>query len=93
MTKDEILEKFKEYFYDEIGSAITTKEKIYESIHYDANVMHDLHGDDLDHWEFFLRLEEEFNIDMPEEPHDEFVTVRQVVDYIHDKQHSKTTIR
>ena len=90
MTKDEILEKFKEYFYDEVGSSNSIKEHVYNSIHYDANLKRDLKADELDLWEFFIRLEEELDIAISDEEREGFCTVGHFVDFIYERQRQST---
>jgi len=67
--------------YETIGLLIGADEDVIES---DANLKDDLEMDDIDLVEMAMTLEEEFDIDIPEEKLNEFRTVQDVVDFIED---------
>jgi len=67
--------------YETIGLLIGADEDVIES---DANLKDDLEMDDIDLVEMAMTLEEEFDIDIPEEKLNEFQTVQDVVDFIED---------
>jgi len=67
--------------YETIGLLTGVDEDVIES---DANLKDDLEMDDIDLVEMAMTLEEEFDIDIPEEKLNEFRTVQDVVDFIED---------
>jgi acyl carrier protein len=77
MTKDEIIEKVKEITSEQLGvddSQITPEAKFVD----------DLGADSLDTVELVMALEEEFNLEIPDEEAEKLTTVEKVVDYIED---------
>lgn len=67
----------------------TLKEFIVEQIKVDPNVItldtklsKDLEADSLDQVEILMALEDEYNIEIPDEVAERFVTVRDIVDYL-----------
>jgi len=77
MTKDEILKKVKEITSEQLGvddSQITPEAKFVD----------DLGADSLDTVELVMALEEEFNLEIPDEEAEKLTTVEKVVDYIED---------
>lgn len=50
----------------------------------DANIIHDLGADSLDVVEIMLLIEEEFDIDIPDEDWEDVLTVQQIIDYVED---------
>lgn len=67
--------------YETIGLLTGVDEDVIE---FDANLKDDLEMDDIDLVEMAMTLEEEFDIDIPEEKLNEFQTVQDVVDFIED---------
>ncbi|RLE06627.1 acyl carrier protein [Candidatus Aerophobetes bacterium] len=77
MTKDEILKKVKEITSEQLGvddSQITPEAKFVD----------DLGADSLDTVELVMALEEEFDLEIPDEEAEKLTTVQKVVDYIED---------
>jgi len=75
MNKDEILKKVKEITSEQLGvdnSQITAEAKFVD----------DLGADSLDTVELMMALEEEFNLEIPDEEAEKLITVEKVVDYI-----------
>lgn len=75
MNKDEILKKVKEITSEQLGvddSQITPEAKFID----------DLGADSLDTVELMMALEEEFNLEIPDEEAEKLITVEKVVDYI-----------
>ncbi|HFL8819533.1 MAG TPA: acyl carrier protein [Candidatus Azoamicus sp. OHIO2] len=50
-----------------------------------ASLASDLNIDSLDNVEFIMALEEQFEIEIPDEDAEKILTVKDAVDYIHDK--------
>ena len=50
-----------------------------------ANIVDDLHADSLDVVEIIMGLEEEFDIEIPDEDAEKITTVQQIMDYVEDK--------
>ena len=75
MEQEEIFEKIKKVIVDNLGvseSAVTME----------ASFIDDLGADSLDIVELVMALEEEFNIEIPDNDAEKVVTVGDVVDYI-----------
>ena len=75
MNKDEILKKVKGITSEQLGvddSQITPEAKFID----------DLGADSLDTVELMMALEEEFNLEIPDEEAEKLITVEKVVDYI-----------
>ena len=70
-----ILEKLKEFIVEQIK--IDTDE-----ITLDSNFSKDLEADSLDQVEVLMALEDEFDIEIPDEDAEKFVTVRDIVEYL-----------
>ena len=78
MTKDEILKKVKEITSEQLG--------VEESqITMDAKFVDDLGADSLDTVELVMALEEEFDLEIPDEDAENIRTIGEAVDYI--KEH------
>ena len=60
-----------------------------ESVTKDATFVDDLSADSLDIVEIVMSLEEEFNIEIPDDEAERIVTVGDVVDYIKEKINNK----
>lgn len=53
-----------------------------DKVQLDTDIMKDLEADSLDAVEIILGVEEEYGIEIPDEIADNFVTVRDVVEYV-----------
>jgi len=78
MTQEEIFEKVKEIVIDRLGVTedVVTNE---------ASFVDDLGADSLDIVELVMAIEEEFEIEIPDEDAEKVVTVGDVVDYLKEK--------
>jgi len=77
MNPEEIFDKVKEIIIEQLGvaeSAITN----------DASFIDDLGADSLDIVELIMALEEEFDLEIPDNDAEKVVTVGDVVEYIKD---------
>ena len=79
MNPDAILEKVKEVIVDQLG----VEE---ESIKTDTSFIDDLGADSLDIVELIMSLEEEFDIQIPDNDAEKISTVGDVVEYIKNNQ-------
>lgn len=77
MGTEEIFEKVKEVIVDQLGVSE-------QSVTMDAAFLDDLGADSLDIVAFMLALEEEFEIEIPDEDVERIVTVEDVVEYIEE---------
>lgn len=78
MSQTEIFSKVQEIVADQLSvdaSEVTPE----------ANFANDLGADSLDTVELVMALEEEFDIEIPDEAAEKILTVQQAVDYIKDK--------
>ena len=75
MSSEEIFEKIKNIIVEQLGVVET-------SVTLDASFIDDLGADSLDIVELIMALEEEFDIEIPDEDAEKVVTVGDVVDYI-----------
>lgn len=78
MTKDEILAKVRKIVADQL-------EKPESDVTPEANFANDLEADSLDTVELVMALEEEFDIEIPDEDAEGILTVQATVDYISNK--------
>jgi len=78
MSKEEILEKVQTIVAEQLS---VEKEKVA----LDASFAHDLGADSLDTVELVMALEEEFDIEIPDEAAEGIGTVQAAVDYISEK--------
>ncbi|WP_414549470.1 acyl carrier protein [Anabaena sp. CCY 0017] len=78
MSQADIFEKVKKIVVDQL-SVETDK------ITPQANFANDLGADSLDTVELVMALEEEFDIEIPDEAAEKITTVQEAVDYINDK--------
>lgn len=79
MTAEEILEKVKGIIVEQLGVAETAVVK-------EASFIDDLGADSLDIVELIMALEEEFDMEIPDEDAEKVVSVGDVVEYI--KEHA-----
>ena len=70
-----VLEKVREFVVDQL--AIDP-----ELVDIDSNLMKDLEADSLDAVEIIMAIEEEFDIEIPDEDAERFRTVRDIVSYV-----------
>ncbi len=78
MSANEIFEKVQKIVADQLGvetSAVVSQ----------ASFQNDLGADSLDTVELVMALEEEFEIEIPDEAAEEILTVQSAVDYINSK--------
>lgn len=75
MSKDEILEKVKKIVADQLEVDL-------EKVSGKSNFANDLGADSLDTVELVMALEEEFEIEIPDEEAENITTVQAAVDYI-----------
>lgn len=75
MNKEEIFEKLKPIVVEQLGVDE-------ESVKEDATFVDDLSADSLDIVELVMSLEEEFELEIPDEEAEKIVTVGDVVEYI-----------
>ena len=79
MNPDAILEKVKEVMVDQLG----VEEEMIKS---DTSFIDDLGADSLDIVELIMSLEEEFDIQIPDNDAEKISTVGDVVEYIKNNQ-------
>ncbi len=77
MSSEEIFDKVKKIIVDQLGVAEA-------NITLESSFIDDLGADSLDIVELIMALEEEFDIEIPDEDAEKVVTVSDVVDYIKD---------
>lgn len=77
MNQEEIFEKIKKIIVEQLGVAET-------SVTMEASFIDDLGADSLDIVELIMALEEEFDMEIPDEDAEKIVSVSDVVDYIKD---------
>lgn len=75
----DIFEKVKEITVEQLG----VEE---DAVTLDASFINDLEADSLDIVELMMALEEEFDIEIPDEDAEKIATVSDAVEYIKDKQ-------
>ena len=77
MSSEEIFEKIKKIIVEQLGVAEA-------SITLESSFIDDLGADSLDIVELIMALEEEFDIEIPDEDAEKVVSVQDVVDYVKD---------
>ena len=78
MSQAEIFENVKKIVAEQLG---VEDEKVTKN----ANFANDLGADSLDTVELVMALEEEFDIEIPDEAAEKITTVQEAVDYIKEK--------
>lgn len=78
MSEQEIFEKVKEIVVEQLGVEGDTVKPT-------SNFADDLGADSLDTVELVMALEEEFDIEIPDDAAEKILTVQEAVDYINDK--------
>lgn len=78
MNQAEIFEKVKEIVAEQLSVKA-------EDINPQSNFANDLNADSLDTVELVMALEEEFDIEIPDEAAEKITTVQQAVDYINNQ--------
>ena len=79
MSEAEIFEKVKKIVVEQLS--VDDPNKVVPQ----ANFANDLQADSLDTVELVMALEEEFEIEIPDEAAEQITTVQQAVDYINGK--------
>ena len=79
MNENEILEKLKDIIVEQLG----VEEEIITG---ESTFVDDLSADSLDIVELVMNIEEEFDIEIPDEDAEKIVTVGDVVKYIKEKR-------
>ena len=79
MSTEEIFEKIKAIIVDQLGVAEA-------SVTMEASFIDDLGADSLDIVELIMALEEEFDMEIPEEEAEKITSVGDVVKYIEDNK-------
>ena len=77
MSSEEIFEKVKGIIVEQLGVADS-------AVTMEASFIDDLGADSLDIVELIMALEEEFDMEIPDEDAEKIVSVSDVVDYIKD---------
>ena len=77
MSSEEVFEKVKGIIVEQLGVADT-------AVTLEASFIDDLGADSLDIVELIMALEEEFDMEIPDEDAEKIVSVSDVVDYIKD---------
>lgn len=77
MSSEEIFEKIKKIIVEQLGVAEA-------SITLESSFIDDLGADSLDTVELIMAIEEEFDIEIPDEDAEKVVSVQDVVDYVKD---------
>ena len=70
-----VLEKVKEFIIDQLGVSG-------EEITMETDLIQDLEADSLDAVEIIMAIEDEFDIDIPDEKAEKFRTVKDIVNYV-----------
>lgn len=78
MSQQEIFDKVQKIVAEQLGVEAG-------EVKPEANFANDLGADSLDTVELVMALEEEFDIEIPDEAAEKILTVQQAVDYINDK--------
>ena len=78
MSQSEIFEKVKKIVADQLSVDPAT-------VTAQSNFANDLNADSLDTVELVMALEEEFDIEIPDEAAEKITTVQEAVDYINNK--------
>jgi acyl carrier protein len=78
MSQADIFERVKEIVVEQLG---VEPEKVTPQ----ANFANDLNADSLDTVELVMALEEEFDIEIPDEAAEKITTVQEALDYINNK--------
>ncbi len=70
-----ILEKIKELIVDQTGISA-------DELDLSTSLMNDIEADSLDAVEIIMAIEDEFEIEIPDEEAEKFVTIKDIVDYL-----------
>ena len=79
MNKEEIFEKLKEIIVNQLGLEA-------EQVKMKSTFVDDLSADSLDIVELVMNIEEEFEMEIPDEAAEKIVTVEDVVNYIEENK-------
>lgn len=75
----EIFEKLKEIIADQLEIEVS------ETIKPETSIMEDLEADSLDAVEVMMAIEDEFDIEIPEEDAENFKNIKDIADYVKSK--------
>lgn len=78
MSQEQIFDKVQKIVAEQLGVDAS-------EVKPEANFANDLGADSLDTVELVMALEEEFDIEIPDEAAEKILTVQQAVEYINDK--------
>lgn len=78
MSEQKIFEKVKEIVVEQLGVEA-------DAVKPETNFVDDLGADSLDTVELVMALEEEFDIEIPDDAAEKILTVQEAVNYINDK--------
>ena len=70
-----IIDKIKDFIVDQLGVDP-------DDIQMDTNLMKDLEADSLDAVEIIMAIEDEYDIEIPDEDAEKFQTIRDIVNYL-----------
>ena len=70
-----ILDKIKELIVDQTGISA-------DELDLNTSLMSDIEADSLDAVEIIMAIEDEFEIEIPDEEAEKFVTIKNIVDYL-----------
>jgi acyl carrier protein len=70
-----ILEKIKELIVDQTGISA-------DELDLSTSLMNDIEADSLDAVEIIMAIEDEFEIEIPDEEAEKFATIKDIVDYL-----------
>ena len=72
-----ILDKIKALIVDQTGISA-------DELDLSTSLMNDIEADSLDAVEIIMAIEDEFEIEIPDEEAEKFVTIKDIVDYLED---------
>lgn len=86
MAESSLSDKVKQQIYEKLKAVVAKQLEVDASeVTINANFANDLGADSLDAVELIMAIEEEFDIDIPDEAAEKIETVQQAVDYIYKK--------
>ena len=81
-----LLDKVKQLVVDQIGVSA-------DELDMDTNLMNDLEADSLDAVEIIMAMEGEFDIEIPDEDAEKFLTIRDMVEYLEKKKKKNSRLK